>query len=92
MLYYRPIRDTPLGNTMKLRNKRLYDAANVSLNYQSTDGDWATYENNLDFGWFEQLDPSEVFGDIMIDYCYVQCSMASMTGLAMFRDMIRPPL
>ncbi len=29
---------------------------------------WATYENNRGFRWYEQLNPSEVFGDIMIDY------------------------
>lgn len=46
---------------------------------------WATYENNRGFGWYEQLNPSEVFGDIMIDYSYVECSMATLTGLAEFR-------
>jgi len=45
---------------------------------------WATYENNRGFGWYEQLNPSEVFGDIMIDYSYVECSMASLTALAAF--------
>ena len=27
----------------------------------------------LGWGWYEQLNPSEVFGDIMIDYSYVEC-------------------
>ena len=25
---------------------------------------WATYENNRGFGWYEELNPSEVFGDV----------------------------
>ena len=30
------------------------------------------------------LNPSEVFGDIMIDYSYVECSSACITGLSTF--------
>jgi len=48
---------------------------------------WATYENNRGFAWYEQLNPSEVFGDIMIDYSYVECSMASLTGLVEFQSL-----
>ena len=70
----------------QLTDQRMYDAVNVLLSYQNVDGGWATYENNRGFGWYEQLNPSEVFGDIMIDYSYVECSMASMTGLAMFHE------
>jgi len=65
---------------------RLYDAVNVILTLQNEDGGWATYENNRGFGWYEKLNPSEVFGDIMIDYSYVECSMASMTALADFHE------
>ena len=54
------------------------------LTLQNTDGGWATYENTRGFGWYEALNPSEVFGDIMIDYCYVECSCASMGALAAF--------
>ncbi len=31
------------------------------------------------------MNPSEVFGDIMIDYSYVECSTAVMTALVDFR-------
>jgi cycloartenol synthase len=48
---------------------------------------WATYENNRGWGWYEQLNPSEVFGDIMIDYSYVECSMASLTALVDFQEL-----
>jgi hypothetical protein len=40
----------------------------VLLTLQNVDGGWATYENNRGYGWYEWLNPSEVFGDIMIDY------------------------
>jgi len=69
-----------------ISNERLYKAANILLTYQNEDGGWATYENNRGWGWYEQLNPSEVFGDIMIDYSYVECSMASLTALADFAE------
>ena len=65
---------------------RLYDAVNVLLTLQNEDGGWATYENNRGFSWYEELNPSEVFGDIMIDYSYVECSMASLSALAEFHE------
>ncbi|CAJ1958394.1 unnamed protein product [Cylindrotheca closterium] len=70
-----------------ISEQRLYKAINVLLTYQNEDGGWATYENNRGWGWYEQLNPSEVFGDIMIDYSYVECSMATLTALVDFREM-----
>lgn len=64
-----------------LTPERFYDACNVILSYQNEDGGWATYENNRGYGWYELLNPSEVFGDIMIDYSYVECSSACITAL-----------
>ena len=74
------------GTLKAIEPSRLYDAVNVILTLQNEDGGWATYENNRGFGWYEELNPSEVFGDIMIDYSYVECSMASLTALADFHE------
>jgi len=74
------------GDIIGVSHERLYKAANILLTYQNEDGGWATYENNRGWGWYEQLNPSEVFGDIMIDYSYVECSMASLTGLVDFAE------
>mgnify|MGYP000854470520 CR=1 FL=1 len=65
---------------------RLYKALEVLLTLQNVDGGWATYENNRGYSWFEWLNPSEVFGDIMIDYSYVECSMASLSAVYMFHQ------
>jgi len=75
------------GSLPTIEDKRLQNAINVIITLQNEDGGWATYENNRGFGWYEQLNPSEVFGDIMIDYSYVECSMASLTALADFHEM-----
>jgi squalene/oxidosqualene cyclase-like protein len=76
------IKDSSL---VPITEQRLRKAVNVLLTYQNEDGGWATYENNRGYGWYEWLNPSEVFGDIMIDYSYVECSVASLTALVEFR-------
>jgi cycloartenol synthase len=74
------------GNLKPINVERLQKAANVLLSYQNEDGGFATYENCRGFGWYESLNPSEVFGDIMIDYSYVECSMAALTALVDFHE------
>jgi len=69
-----------------LSDARLADAVDVVLALQNADGGFATYENTRGYGWYEWLNPSEVFGDIMIDYSYVECSMASNGALARFGE------
>jgi squalene cyclase len=66
---------------------RLFDAVNVILSLHNADGGWATYENNRGYRWYEMLNPSEVFGDIMIDYSYVECSSACITALKKFSEV-----
>jgi cycloartenol synthase len=39
------------------------------------------------YGWYELLNPSEVFGDIMIDYSYVELTSACVTALHKFSTM-----
>ncbi|ACO68908.1 predicted protein [Micromonas commoda] len=65
---------------------RLEDCVNVVLSYQNMEtGGWATYENTRSFPWVEIMNPAETFGDIMIDYSYVECSSASLQALSKFR-------
>jgi len=72
----------------RISDERLMDAVNVILALHNQDGGWATYENNRGYGWYEMLNPSEVFGDIMIDYSYVECSSACITALKYFADAL----
>lgn len=64
---------------------RLVEAVDMILSYQNRDGGWATYELTRGSKWLEFLNPSEVFGDIMIDYSYVECTSSALCGLAEFR-------
>jgi len=64
--------------------ERLFDCVTVLLSYQNRDGGWATYENTRSFPILEMINPSETFGDIVIDYCYVETSSACITALTAF--------
>jgi len=53
---------------------------------RNSDGGFATYETKRGGHLLELLNPSEVFGDIMIDYTYVECTSAVMQALKLFHE------
>jgi len=68
----------------QIPDEHLFDSVQFLLSYQNADGGWATYENTRGGKWYEMLNPSEVFGDIMIDYSYIECSASAMEALILF--------
>jgi len=56
------------------------------LSLQNRDGGWATYENKRAGGWLEILNPSGVFGKIMVDYSWVECTSACVTALIEYQE------
>lgn len=64
--------------------ERLCDAVDVILSYQNRDGGMATYENTRSFHALEVINPAETFGDIIVDYSYVECTSACVTALLAF--------
>ncbi len=60
----------------------LEEGVRLILSFQNSDGGWATYEKQRGGTWLELLNPSSVFGDIMIDYSYVECSSSCIQALA----------
>ncbi|RME27250.1 MAG: squalene--hopene cyclase, partial [Deltaproteobacteria bacterium] len=63
-VYLSPYVENPLPE------HRLRWAVELILGWQNADGGWATYEKRRGGGWLELLNPSDVFGDIMVDYSY----------------------
>ena len=81
-----------LDGVTKLDAGRLYDCVHVILSYQNKpehwgDYGWATYENSRGPGALELLNPSECFGDIVIDYSYPELTSACITALARFQTV-----
>jgi squalene/oxidosqualene cyclase-like protein len=64
----------------------LRDAVRLMLSWQNDDGGWATYERKRGPAWLELLNPSQVFGDIMVDYSYVECTSAMIQALVVARE------
>jgi squalene/oxidosqualene cyclase-like protein len=56
------------------------------LSWQNDDGGWATYERQRGGSWLELFNPSQVFGEIMVDYSYVECTSACIQALANARE------
>lgn len=63
---------------------RIFDCVNVILSFQNADGGWSTYENTRSYPILEMINPSETFGDILIDYSYVELSSTCVAALANF--------
>ncbi|XP_046553648.1 LOW QUALITY PROTEIN: lanosterol synthase-like [Haliotis rubra] len=66
--------------------ERLYQAVDVLLDMRNSDGGFASYETKRGGTLLELLNPSEVFGDIMIDYTYVECTSAVMQAVKHFTE------
>jgi squalene/oxidosqualene cyclase-like protein len=68
-----------------LSKQRLRDAVNYLLWSQMPGGGWASYEPARGPAWLEKLNTSSVFGHIMIDYPYVECTSAAIQALRRFQ-------
>lgn len=71
-------------NQQTITLERMKDSVDTVLSFQNPNGGWASYEKKRGPSLMEKINPSEVFGDIMVDYPYVECSSASIQGLVTF--------
>ncbi len=53
---------------------------------QNSNGGYSSYETKRAGAVVELLNPAEVFGDIMVDYTYVECTSAVVQALKHFSD------
>ena len=65
-------------------DQRIYDAIDTLLTYQNKSGGCASYEPTRGAEWLEMLNAAEVFGRIMIEYDYPECTNAVVTALSLF--------
>lgn len=65
--------------------ERMQHAVDILLGMQNTDGGFASYELIRGPWWLEWLNPAEVFGDIMIEHSYPECTTSVITALSIFR-------
>lgn len=60
---------------------RLFAAVDLLLDWQNADGGWPTYERNRGNRFLEWLNPSEMFGNIMCDFSFVELTSSAIQGL-----------
>ncbi|KAI9197493.1 terpenoid cyclases/protein prenyltransferase alpha-alpha toroid [Polychytrium aggregatum] len=68
-----------------ISDERLFDTINVLFSMTNPDGGFCSYERRRGSYLLEWLNPAEVFGNIMIEYCYPECTTAVLLGLTTFR-------
>jgi len=64
-----------------INHERLERAVDLLLSFQNKNGGWASYELTRAPAWIEAFNPSEIFGNIMVDYSYTECTSACVQAL-----------
>ena len=72
------------GYPTLVSNARLRDAIDTLLTMQNPSGGFASYEPTRGSEYLEQLNAAEVFGRIMIEYDYPECTTAVVTAFSLF--------
>ena len=72
------------GYPTLLSDERLYEAIDTLLTMQNASGGFASYEPTRGSEYLEYLNAAEVFGRIMVEYDYPECSTAVVTALRLF--------
>ncbi|KAL1318861.1 hypothetical protein AAHE18_15G235700 [Arachis hypogaea] len=71
----------------KMEPERFYDAVNVILSLQSTNGGFPAWEPSKAYRWLEKFNPTEFFEETLIEREYVECTGSAMEALALFRKL-----
>lgn len=80
-----------LGGDLPARERipdlRLRDAVRFILRRQNRDGGFGTYEPRRGPVFLEQVNPSEMYGQCMVEGSYVECTGSALAALAHFREL-----
>lgn len=72
------------GFPIVVDDQRIFDAVDSLLLYQNDNGALSSYEARRGGEYLEMLNAAEVFGRIMIEYDYPECTTACVTALSLF--------
>ena len=72
------------GYPKQVSDERIQDAIDTLLTMQNASGGFASYEPTRGSEYLEVLNAAEVFGRIMVEYDYPECSTAVVTALRLF--------
>lgn len=66
---------------------RLREAAAFLLMRQNPDGGWGSYEARRGNWFLEKLNPSEMYGNCMVEHSYIECTASCIHGLGAYLQM-----
>ncbi len=69
-----------------ISDERIEDAIDTLLTLQNASGGFASYEPTRGSEFLEYLNAAEVFGRIMIEYDYPECTTAVVTAYSLFSE------
>ncbi|KAG2668086.1 hypothetical protein I3760_15G143600 [Carya illinoinensis] len=69
----------------KLETERFYDAVNIILSLQSSNGGFPAWEPRRATPWMQKFNPTEFFEDPLFEKEYIECTSSALQGLALFR-------
>lgn len=76
------------GYPQLIGDERLEQAVDVLLTMPNSSGGFGSYEPTRGQAWLmEQLNAAEVFGRIMVEYDYPECTNAVVTALSLFAKL-----
>ncbi|KAE8315582.1 terpenoid cyclases/protein prenyltransferase alpha-alpha toroid [Aspergillus transmontanensis] len=78
------LQKTP-GYPQLLDDQRIFDAVDTLLTYQNPSGGCSSYERTRGGEYLEMFNAAEVFGRIMVEYDYPECTTAVVTALTLFK-------
>ena len=68
-------------------DERIFEAIDLLLTMQNPSGGCSSYEPTRGSEYLEYLNAAEVFGRIMVEYDYPECTTACVTALSLFTDL-----
>ncbi|TKY60766.1 Lupeol synthase [Spatholobus suberectus] len=71
----------------KMEDERFYDAVDVILSLQSSNGGFPAWEPQRAYRWLEKFNPTEFFEDTLIEMEYVECTSSALQSLILFRKL-----
>jgi len=74
------------GYPQLISDERIFDAIDTLLTYQNRSGGCASYESTRGSEYLEMLNAAELFGRIMVEYDYPECTTAAVTALSLFQQ------
>ncbi|KAI8873569.1 terpene synthase [Ramicandelaber brevisporus] len=73
-----------------ISDQRLFDSVDLLLGMQSSDGGFPSYDTLRAPQWVELINASEIFGKIMVEYNYPECTTSIDAGIRLIMSRQQP--